>query len=676
MILLPVLFGVLFCSCGVDIPDVEKAVWPEEKEETATPDDASPAPSGTFDYTKLDGCVHPRLYYSADDFVRMRELVKTNPVMGQIHNIILKECDRVLNYGDLEYSMAAGSILGVSRNALTRIGYLAYGYRMTGKYVYLLKAEKYIQNVCSFKDWNNINFLDTGEMAFAVAIGLDWLYDDLSNETKNLAFAKLQDYALRYIDDSKLNTHFLTQHTNWNQVCCGGLVAAALTTYDKDKSNAVHVIETCLASNKAEGMQLYSKDGNWPEGYSYWGYGTTYQVLLIAALEKIFGNDGGLYESNPGFAKSPTWVLFMSGTNGKSFNFADCKEIDQPKLPMWWFANRLGDANLLINEKRMLENGTYAEGFSEYRMLPQYLSMINPDQCIAESAVPTQQMYYGGVDDVDSTPVVLIHTDWTYSETDKYLGIKGGRACTNHNHMDGGTFVYDAYGLRWAMDMGLQDYTELEEAGLEIWDRDNQLSQRWTVYRLNNFSHNVITINNNIFHVKAGTFLDGKWFEENPGVLGGHFTSYAPNRYGNDYDVDYIDRTVKLVERDGDMDLVITDKMTSLPTKAPSIRWAMATPATATIVSKSCIKLEQEGRTMYLMVSEPNRHKFTMCTWEAKADVENKYDAPNPGVTMVGFTSALGSADTAEFTVTLSSVFVANESDEYDQAGYLDENKW
>ena len=46
------------------------------------------------------------------------------------------------------------------------------------------------------------------------------------------------------------------------------------------------------------------------------------------------------------------------------------------------------------------------------------------------------------------TPVVMVHTDWTYTDTDKYLGIKGGKAGSSHGHMDAGSSLsYTAYTL-------------------------------------------------------------------------------------------------------------------------------------------------------------------------------------------------------------------------------------
>ncbi|MGO8055721.1 heparinase II/III domain-containing protein, partial [Rhizobium leguminosarum] len=62
-------------------------------------------------------------------------------------------------------------------------------------------------------------------------------------------------------------------------------------------------------------------------------------------------------------------------------------------------------------------------------------------------------------------------------------------------HMDIGSFVMDADGVRWAMDFGMQEYESLESKGIQLFGR-TQNAQRWTVFRLTNLVHNTLTINN------------------------------------------------------------------------------------------------------------------------------------------------------------------------------------
>ncbi len=51
-------------------------------------------------------------------------------------------------------------MLAVSREALTRIYFLSYAWRMTGDDRYARRAEREMLNVCAFPDWNSSHFLD------------------------------------------------------------------------------------------------------------------------------------------------------------------------------------------------------------------------------------------------------------------------------------------------------------------------------------------------------------------------------------------------------------------------------------------------------------------------------------------------------------------------------------
>lgn len=62
----------------------------------------------------------------------------------------------------------------------------------------------------------------------------------------------------------------------------------------------------------------------------------------------------------------------------------------------------------------------------------------------------------------------------------------------NHGHMDCGAFIYEADGVRWAMDLGAQNYSKLEKV-LQIWDM-KQDSERWQVFRYGADSHNIARI--------------------------------------------------------------------------------------------------------------------------------------------------------------------------------------
>ena len=95
--------------------------------------------------------------------------------------------------------------------------------------------------------------------------------------------------------NSSLNK-WLTYTSNWNQVCNSGMVFGALAIRDYDKNLSDFIINRSIQSIKLA-MPMYNPDGNNPEGYTYWSYGTTYNSLMIDNIIKNFGKDFGLFQN-------------------------------------------------------------------------------------------------------------------------------------------------------------------------------------------------------------------------------------------------------------------------------------------------------------------------------------------------------------------------------------------
>lgn len=158
--------------------------------------------------------------------------------------------DKALTAKDLVYEVTGKRLLSVSTEAANRIISCSYAYRLTGEDKYLEKAEKDMQTVCAFKDWNSAtHFLDGAEMAHGVGIGYDWLYGRLSDATKKSAEKAIRDYAFYCALNGKWNLNFYTSATNWNQVCNGGLVVAALAVYETCQDDARSIIDKAIESN-------------------------------------------------------------------------------------------------------------------------------------------------------------------------------------------------------------------------------------------------------------------------------------------------------------------------------------------------------------------------------------------------------------------------------------------
>jgi len=80
--------------------------------------------------------------------------------------------------------------------------------------------------------------------------------------------------------------------------------------------------------------------------------------------------------------------------------------------------------------------------------------------------------------------VVTMRSAWN-DRNAIFVGFKAGDNKFNHSHLDIGTFVLDALGYRWAVDLGADNYNLPGYFG----------RQRWSYYRLRAEGHNTLVIN-------------------------------------------------------------------------------------------------------------------------------------------------------------------------------------
>ena len=237
----------------------------------------SPSPSTDnleFNYSRLEKMEHPRLFMTEKDLSQLVKNIGKDKELADLHTVAIGQADESLNAEPPVYQLdeSAKRLLSESRKALTQILSLSYAYRTTGEERYASAAEKVINTVCNFPSWNPKHFLDVGEMSLAVSIGYDWLYDYLSAETKALAVAKIDEYAFQTYG----NQWFRTATNNWNQVCYAGMSSAAIAFWENYPERGKEIIEDAVKNNAPALIPMYSPDGNYPEVYGYWGYGTSF----------------------------------------------------------------------------------------------------------------------------------------------------------------------------------------------------------------------------------------------------------------------------------------------------------------------------------------------------------------------------------------------------------------
>lgn len=127
------------------------------------------------------------------------------------------------------------------------------------------------------------------------------------------------------------NCKWLKKKNNWNPVCNASMAFAAIAAYEQDPELARRIIARSIRLVREIGIPEYAPDGNYPEGYTYWNYGTAYAVMLIDALEGVYGTSFGLADV-PGFLRTPEYILQMSTQGLGCWAYADCTAQDPQSM--------------------------------------------------------------------------------------------------------------------------------------------------------------------------------------------------------------------------------------------------------------------------------------------------------------------------------------------------------
>ncbi len=555
---------------------------------------------------------HPRILLFEGEEEIIKKSVEANPVWKEMHEAILAESDAIIGLTPVERELTGRRLLGKSREALRRIFYLSYSYRMTGEDKYFQRAEKEMLAAAGFSDWNPSHFLDVGEMTMALAIGYDWLYHELSPGSREIIREAILKKGLEPSFDPDYNW-FLDAEHNWNQVCNAGMTYGAIAIYEDYPELAKEVIDRAYSTitlAKAD----YEPDGAYPEGYGYWKYGTSFNVMFLSAVDKIWPGRFN-YDDYPAFVETGSFVKNMLAPSGICYNWGDNGAGGNLSPAMFWFAEKNNQPSLLWKEKFFLDRDDYGR-FTNDRLLPGIMIWGKdiPFDAIVE---PDYDLYVAG----GKMPLALMRTSWT--DTDAiYLGFKGGSPSVNHGHMDVGSFIFETDGVRWAIDLGAQGYHSLESLGMNIWGR-TQDAERWTVYRLNNYSHSTLTVNGELQRVDGYAKIDR--YSDDPGFSFG--ISDISSLYSTT--LESVTRGAGIVDREY---LVIRDELSTGPDPAV-VRWQMLTGADVTVTGNNSATLALEGKTLDIRVDSPSDIKMT--TWSSQPGTE--WDVSNPGTILVGF---------------------------------------
>jgi len=430
---------------------------------------------------------HPRLMLSRERIAGLQS--QSDSVSLGLKQCVISNAESFLAAKSARYEKEGRRLLNMSRLVLTHVASLGLAALLTGNRRYAARAIVEMKAAAEFPDWNPSHFLDTAEMTLALSLGYDWLHDWMTPaEREAISRAIIEKGLNPSFDESTGYNWWIGADNNWSQVCHGGMTAGALAIAELDPELARTIVERAI-SNLPVASESYRPDGAYAEGPMYWEYGTSFHVILLSMLESVFGDRFQLDET-PGFLESARYIAQVTGPGGQFFNYADA-DAERALMPaLFWFARRLGDPNVLRHDlslaQRAFEEGHCDGAGGKVRLLPLALLWWQPALLRVQDAPlpPLDWMACG------HNPVAVHRAAWGDPRA-TYVAIKGGTPSSNHGQMDSGSFVFETDGVRWACDLGRQEYNSLESAGIDLWNK-SQESSRWGAFRLGSFSHNIL----------------------------------------------------------------------------------------------------------------------------------------------------------------------------------------
>ncbi len=429
---------------------------------------AAPAPEEILSTLKP---THPRILLDSKKIEEIRQLVERDKTANKIYRQISKNADAVLTQKPLEYELRDGRrLIYVSGDILERVRDLSFVHLLTGEKKYADRVWVELESAAGFKDWNPAHFLDTAIMTKAFALGLDWLWDEWTpaqRQTLRQAIVKKGLTPAMKVYTNPSGWHKASH--NWNQVCNGGIALGALAVADTDPVIAGSILRHAIES-VPRAMKAYAPDGASHEGSSYWSFGSLYNIMLISGLESALGKDFGL-SAVEGFRQSGDYQIYLSGTRRVAFDFGDCGRSPGSTPQHLWMGKRYAIPRFTWFRSNAL---SAAKGGSLWDLLWLQEKPTNFDP----ASMPTDK-YFRGIE------VASMRDSWNDGEG-FIVAMQGGSNSNSHRHLDLGSFILEANGVRWIIDSGKER---------ETYQRHRNKADRNDFYRVRAEGHNTLVIN-------------------------------------------------------------------------------------------------------------------------------------------------------------------------------------
>lgn len=431
---------------------------------------------------------HPRLYFTAEDFIRLKEKYesKADLMFTNWINNFIKEADGYIDTDSMvtyTYQDKMRQFNCVSKALGDRFKAWGIAYHMTGEQKYVDAAFKQFKIAKTFPDFNTAHIIDTGEAAHSLAIGYDWFYNAFTTEQRELALKVVRQKCLDVLasgfygritssSDGAIEWRSFKWMSNYNAIVNTGVIAAAIATLECDPDVTFRYIKDSLRSIEYT-MQMFTPGGSWNEGPNYWDFTMRYLVAFAFGMEKNFGQSYNIMDGQ-GMAETLQFITACLGTAGTN-NMGDSNmDTTFSYDSFFYLAKRYNNPVPAVMRFDDLKSKTAKATFYD---LVFYDANKMCDKSVLESMPKMQR--------VDGMEVFSIRDSYARKDSDMYFSAHFGTTSGYHQHYDCGTFVFDLFGKRWAYDLGSDSYLLQNELGYPV----------YAIFRKRAEAHNMLVIN-------------------------------------------------------------------------------------------------------------------------------------------------------------------------------------
>jgi hypothetical protein len=469
---------------------------------------------------------HPRILTRPGEITYIKALIANKDEEAlSLFNSVTSHNDWILATHPTPYPIPAPQSLslGTAREIQDIIATNAGLYLLTGNTTYSKRAIAEMLQVAQYPDWNSSNYLVLAETTQAMAMGYDWLYSVLSSSQRQTIVDAIVAKALNPALSALNEGAYSTPNSNWTAVVNGALLNGALAV--DGQTALVQQIIKPIRINLTAVSSMYAPTGGWVEGPGYFVYATKYFTYAVATLFSALGSDWGLYTA-PGYDRAGAYAIYANGPTLLSFNYADASSAPVYSSALMWLGRQTkvplyGSMEIYNTSNAAVAN---LEKYNSQQMSDFIMDLLWYASCEGgKTSFPPSDHFSDG-SATSGNAYVNLRSIWNNSSAFAVSFKGGNNAGSGHSHADLGSFVLDALGVRWGMQLGGDSYAlpnmfPGSGASLAVWN------ERLYYYRNSTAGQNTLTISST--YQTAPSFANQygfgtatvSAFYSNPGVM-------------------------------------------------------------------------------------------------------------------------------------------------------------